>query len=365
MIEGKDKTGRRYKYVVGQRGRVKLGLPEEQKGGRAKGPKDVAIRAQAANAIASKQSSVHARAMANKIIKSHAEWEKSGDLYTAGRLSQLFSKGRDKLLKQGNKSEAHRAFAGVVLATIFHSNYHGKKKGGKYNITFNAGGNGKPGYIKFKTKDGKEVGGISFNDITKIGEGDINKARNMFHSLAEKAKGAKPQGHKSSRHEHKAMVQALSVKPTAVANQASGAKAPTSAPKAQTPPRKLKDSALPGGKGEGKPDSAFKKDSLKQGMKVESEHTSDKAVQKEIAKDHLTEDPKYYKKLSRMERKNTDIKKKKKKKWVKGEPKPFNKGNRWRMKQGPRSGSSDVLEQKKAISEAKIEKERQARLRKG
>ena len=40
---------------------------------------------------------------------------------------------------------------------------------------------------------------------------------------------------------------------------------------------------------------------LKKGMKVEMEHTTDASVAKEIAMDHLFEDPKYYDKLDKME----------------------------------------------------------------
>lgn len=58
---------------------------------------------------------------------------------------------------------------------------------------------------------------------------------------------------------------------------------------------------LPGGLADGKPDSAFKLESLIEGRKVESEHTSSKLLTNEIAKDHLTEDPKYYKKLKKIE----------------------------------------------------------------
>lgn len=39
------------------------------------------------------------------------------------------------------------------------------------------------------------------------------------------------------------------------------------------------------------------------GTKVETEHTSNEAMAKEIAKDHLFEDPKYYTKLAEMEKK--------------------------------------------------------------
>jgi hypothetical protein len=40
---------------------------------------------------------------------------------------------------------------------------------------------------------------------------------------------------------------------------------------------------------------------LEKGIKVEAEHTTDKAVAREIAMDHLFEDPKYYDKLSKIE----------------------------------------------------------------
>jgi hypothetical protein len=56
---------------------------------------------------------------------------------------------------------------------------------------------------------------------------------------------------------------------------------------------------LEGGFAEGEPDSAFDQKSIKDGMKVEREHTIHKSVQKRIAKDHLKEDPKYYLKLKK------------------------------------------------------------------
>lgn len=42
---------------------------------------------------------------------------------------------------------------------------------------------------------------------------------------------------------------------------------------------------------------------LKQGVKVEKEHTNDNKIAKEIAKDHTVESPKYYKELAKMEKK--------------------------------------------------------------
>jgi hypothetical protein len=54
---------------------------------------------------------------------------------------------------------------------------------------------------------------------------------------------------------------------------------------------------LKGGLGDRRPDSDFDPKELERGIKVEMEHTKDRKVAKEIAKDHLTEDPNYYKKL--------------------------------------------------------------------
>lgn len=45
------------------------------------------------------------------------------------------------------------------------------------------------------------------------------------------------------------------------------------------------------------------KSAIKQGTKVEKEHTTDPKVAKEIAKDHTIESPKYYKELNKMEKK--------------------------------------------------------------
>jgi hypothetical protein len=45
----------------------------------------------------------------------------------------------------------------------------------------------------------------------------------------------------------------------------------------------------------------FLKNQLNQGIKIELEHTTDKDIAEEIAKDHLYEDPKYYIKLKTIE----------------------------------------------------------------
>lgn len=60
---------------------------------------------------------------------------------------------------------------------------------------------------------------------------------------------------------------------------------------------------LIGGLADKIPDKAFNKKQLAKGMKVEREHTKDKQSQKEIAEDHLAEDPEYYEKLEKMEKK--------------------------------------------------------------
>lgn len=51
-----------------------------------------------------------------------------------------------------------------------------------------------------------------------------------------------------------------------------------------------------------KNESQFNSESLQKGMKVEVEHTKDKSLAKRISMDHLTEDPKYYDKLDKIEK---------------------------------------------------------------
>jgi len=64
-----------------------------------------------------------------------------------------------------------------------------------------------------------------------------------------------------------------------------------------------KGKALPGGEAEKqkKTEKDFPPEAVKQGIKVEMEHTDDPKVAKEIALDHLAESPKYYDKLKVME----------------------------------------------------------------
>ena len=63
---------------------------------------------------------------------------------------------------------------------------------------------------------------------------------------------------------------------------------------------------IPGGLADKKKPSDFDPVQLKAGMAVEREHTSSSAIAREIAMDHLSEDPNYYKKLRRMERPRKD-----------------------------------------------------------
>ena len=60
---------------------------------------------------------------------------------------------------------------------------------------------------------------------------------------------------------------------------------------------------IPGGLASGKPDSAFPAEQLRQGTKVEKEHSPSTAIAKEIAKDHIEEHRNYYPELAKMEAK--------------------------------------------------------------
>jgi hypothetical protein len=60
---------------------------------------------------------------------------------------------------------------------------------------------------------------------------------------------------------------------------------------------------LPGGLADDASPKEFDPDELELGVKTESEHTTDKSLAREIAMDHLTEDPKYYTKLKNFESK--------------------------------------------------------------
>lgn len=57
-----------------------------------------------------------------------------------------------------------------------------------------------------------------------------------------------------------------------------------------------------GGLADRRSEEAFSEKKLEAGKKVEREHTSNKEIAEEIAMDHLTEDPKYYTKLKKIEK---------------------------------------------------------------
>lgn len=59
---------------------------------------------------------------------------------------------------------------------------------------------------------------------------------------------------------------------------------------------------LPGGAADNIPDRDFSAPALAEGAKHEHEHTRDSQIAKEIAKDHLSEDPQYYKKVKEIEK---------------------------------------------------------------
>lgn len=65
----------------------------------------------------------------------------------------------------------------------------------------------------------------------------------------------------------------------------------------------MKHEYLKGGKADGMPDKDFDQKELKKGTKHErAEHTKNKTIAKEIAKDHIVEDPKYYDHLEKVEK---------------------------------------------------------------
>jgi len=58
---------------------------------------------------------------------------------------------------------------------------------------------------------------------------------------------------------------------------------------------------MPGGLGDKRTPKDFDPGALRQGMEVEMEHTDDPRLAREIAMDHLTEDPRYYERLAVLE----------------------------------------------------------------
>ena len=58
---------------------------------------------------------------------------------------------------------------------------------------------------------------------------------------------------------------------------------------------------IPGGKADDKDPEDFDEDAVEKGKKVEMEHTDDPELAEEIARDHLSESPRYYDALEKME----------------------------------------------------------------
>ena len=67
--------------------------------------------------------------------------------------------------------------------------------------------------------------------------------------------------------------------------------------------RKERKDVLPGGKADYMSESDFNAKDLEEGARHELEHTKNIDIAREIAMDHLAEDPKYYKKLKKIEAK--------------------------------------------------------------
>jgi len=70
--------------------------------------------------------------------------------------------------------------------------------------------------------------------------------------------------------------------------------------------KKAWEDKLPGGLSDNKVPDQFDPSALREGRRVESEHTKDKHLQTEISMDHLTEDPEYYGKLKKVEKRAFD-----------------------------------------------------------
>lgn len=67
---------------------------------------------------------------------------------------------------------------------------------------------------------------------------------------------------------------------------------------------KDENNLLTGGKGDELNEEDVDQDELLKGLSVEMEHTTDKRIAREIALDHLAEDPKYYTKLEKIHKDN-------------------------------------------------------------
>ena len=71
--------------------------------------------------------------------------------------------------------------------------------------------------------------------------------------------------------------------------------------------RPVKKDLLRGGEADNLPDREFSESALSEGIKHEHEHTDNDEIAKEIAKDHLQEDPAYYKKVEQIEKASSPV----------------------------------------------------------
>ena len=76
-------------------------------------------------------------------------------------------------------------------------------------------------------------------------------------------------------------------------------------PRAVPNPAPMKEDKLPGGLADKSKPSDFDSKELARGTRVELEHTKDLKLAREIAMDHLKEDPKYYQKLKKVHHEST------------------------------------------------------------
>lgn len=66
--------------------------------------------------------------------------------------------------------------------------------------------------------------------------------------------------------------------------------------------KKASKDLLPGGQADSLSDNRFNKKKLRHAQKHEMEHTTNPAIAKEVAKDHMLEDEDYYKKVEKIEK---------------------------------------------------------------
>jgi hypothetical protein len=70
--------------------------------------------------------------------------------------------------------------------------------------------------------------------------------------------------------------------------------------------KKFQNDTLEGGKGDDLEEDDVDPRQLEMGLQVEMEHTRSKKIAKEIALDHLAEDPEYYTKLKKIHKENPE-----------------------------------------------------------